>query len=383
MLYPLIISHAFILIFYLGYNTRNLYCRCSESGASVGEILCESYWENGNIQSAGPRYVARKQVDRLSQMGYKIMSAFEIECMMFEKDSLKPLTQGNDFAFALSFSRHEKMLYEFDRIMQPLGVDIETFHCEYSPGQFEFTFVPKYGIETADMMFRFKEAMKELCAQRGLHVTYMTRPFASSGCSNGTHFNHSLWDKAGKNVLYDPTKPDNLSDVARYFLGGIFKHADGLTAICCPTLNCYRRLHNPWAPGKCTWGIGDRTTLYRVKSSSEKSTYFESRLPGGSCNPYTVLAATLAAGIDGIENKIEPPPKGDYADMPSVPSTLQEALNGLAKDQVLIDALGNDFVQWFSALKHQSDLVKFGHHDIKKSDKEEIEAERKEYFEFM
>ena len=360
-----------------------LYCRCSEEGASVGEILCETFWESGKIQLAGPRYVARQQIDRLNEMGYKIMSAFEIECMMFEKDSLKPLTKGNDFAFAFPFSRHEKMLYEFDMFMQPLGIDIETFHCEFSPGKFEFSFIPKYGIETADMIFRFREALKELCDKKGFHVTYMTCPFVFTGSANGTHFNHSLWDKAGKNVFYDPTRPDNLSDVARYFLGGIFNHVDGLTAICCPTMNCYRRLHNPLAPSKCIWGIGDRTTLYRVRNSSEKLTYFENRLPSGSCNPYTVLAATLAAGIDGIQNKIEPPPKGDYADMPLVPSTLQEALDGLAKDRVLNEALGTDFVQWFLAMKHQGDLVKFGHHDMKKSNEDEFEAERKEYFEFM
>ena len=346
-------------------------------------MLCESYWENGNIQSAGPRYVARKQIDRLNQMGYQIMSAFEIECMMFEKDSLKPLTQGNNLTFALPFSRHEKMLYEFDKMMQPSGVDIETFHCESGFGQFEFSFVPKYGIETADMMFRFKEAMKELCDQKGKHVTFMTQPFANTGGANGTHFNHSLWDKAGKNVLYDPTKPDNLSDVARYFLGGLFKHASGLTAICCPTLNCYRRLHKTRVPGKCNWGIGDRTTLYRIKNSSEKSTYFENRLPSGSCNPYTVLAATLAAGIDGIENKIEPPPKGNYPDMPSLPLTLQEALDGLVKDQGLIEALGEEFVKWFLAMKHQVELVSFGNHDVTKNDEQEIEAERNEYFELM
>lgn len=87
-----------------------------------------------------------------------------------------------------------------------------------------------------------------MCLQKSLHATFMTRPFATSGCSNGTHLNFSLWDDSNKNVFYDPLKPDNLSYLALHFIGGYFKHVKSILALCSPTWNCYRRIHTPWAP---------------------------------------------------------------------------------------------------------------------------------------
>ena len=114
--------------------------------------------------------------------------------------------------------------------------------------------------------------------------------------SSGLHYNHSLWTLDGKTALFDPSASDQLSDIARYWIGGLIKHSAALTALCSPTVNCYRRLHGPRLPDKANWGLEDRNASFRVKNYSEQGTYFENRIPGGSCNPYLVLAATVAAG---------------------------------------------------------------------------------------
>lgn len=329
------------------------------------------------------RYVARKQIQKLADMGLRIYSSSEMEFMVTEKDTMKPLFSGNDYIKVFSFSKHEKMFFEFDRMLQDSGINIETFQCEYSPGQLEFTLKPSIGIAGPDATFQFKQAMKELCYQKGYHATFMTRPFGTSGCSNGTHFNFSLWNEDNKNAFYDSSKPDNLSDLALHFIGGYLKHVNAVTALCSPTLNCYRRLHTPWSPDLVDWGIDHRFTTHHVKNYSEKETYMENRIASGSSNPYLVMAATIAAGIDGIVNKIQPPVKGKRADAEALPYTLEESLSALKEDTYMVEALGEEFVDWFAMCKEQIDFAKFKDHDVKQSIPEEIEAERKEFFEFM
>jgi len=183
----------------------------------------------------------------------------------------------------------------------------------------------------------------------------MTKSVLNDMC-NGQHFNHSLWSKNSKeNAMFDVKQPDKLSAVAKQWIAGLLHHADSLTALCCPTVNCYRRLHTPFAPDKADWGIDNRKTAFRVKTMSASETYVENRIPSGSANPYILLAATVAAGISGIKNKMECPPERQENER-SLPMSLEDALVALEKDEVMVKALGEQFVKWFVKIKRELEI---------------------------
>ena len=244
---------------------------------AFGEILCEP---SGLAEYTNPRYVARKQIQALESMGYKLFSAFEVECYILEKETHKPILDKTQFYSPYSLSKLEPMFFEFEQKLKTYGIKLETIQCEYWPGQYEFTFLPAYGIEAADAFFCFKSAMKELCSEKGYHISFMTKPFADSFTS-GSHFNHSLWRiDDGKNAFYDADSPDHFSDVCKNFIAGVLKHAAAITALCCPTTNCFRRLNAPIpiTPNKVTWGIERRVVMLRAKYvESTCNTYLENR----------------------------------------------------------------------------------------------------------
>lgn len=348
----------------------------------VGELLCQPTWNDGTMQKATPRFVATRQLDRLHCMGYELMSACEEEFILCKDGEI--LFKGTEYCSHLRFSEIEDIMFDIDQNMRQIGIESETLEVEFSPGQVEFAFKPAYGITTADSMFRFKCGVKEMMKQRGLTAVFMSKPFMDKQTATGTHFNHSLWSKTtGRNVFYDAEEEDHISKLTKYWIGGIMKHMDAITAICCPTVNCYRRLHTQWAADKKDWDFDNRLVSLRLKSQGEKGTYLENRIPSGAANVYLVTAVTLAAGIDGIKNEIEPPPMGRGEDTVDLPHSLEEALDALEQDTVLWESLGQEFVEWYLAEKRQVEVKKFKSHDVKASIEEELELEREEYFELM
>ena len=253
------------------------------------------------------------------------------------------------------FAEYESYMYWLDQNLIQAGVDSGTLQTEHAPGQFEFAIKPKFGIEAADMMFRLKQGVKEMSAQRNIDATFMTKPDYPS-CGNGSHYNHSLWYKAAKeNAFYDSKNADGLSEVALQWIAGLIKHAPALTALCSPTVNCYRRLRVEPAPDSSDWGIDDRFAAYRVKSISPHETYIENRIASGSANPYLILAATVAAGTSGVADKLTPPPQRE-GNEPDLPRTLSEALVALQQDKVMVAALGDEFVDWFVKMKQGMEI---------------------------
>ena len=333
---------------------------------------------DGSAQEAHPRTLARRQLARLSDMGYSLMSAFETEFIIMDPDTRKPVFPTADYCETISFRPFEEFFMDFDQHMVAAKVDLECFHAEHGPGQFETILRPAYGIEAADQAFILKTTMKELVSDKNLLANYMAKPLLGES-GNGTHLNFSLWDKEAKtNVFYNKDGPDGLSDIARWWLGGLVHHADALCALVNPTVNCYRRIHEPWAADYNDWNIDDRMASFRVKNYSPSATYFENRMPSGVCNPYIVLAATIAAGLDGVNRKIEPPPKGRKGSH-RLPNTLSEALDALARDNVLIEGLGVEFVHWYVGNKREVDLKILGNPDPKAECQKALNAEYKEY----
>ena len=344
----------------------------------VGEILCETRWMDGNPQEMCPRFMARKQLETMRDHGYTLTSAFEFEFMLTDAEGKQTLFSENNIFSHYKFAPYEPLMYEIDSFLTGSGVDVESYMIEYAPGQFELATNPASGIRTPDMGFILKEALKEICVQKHQRAAFMTKP-SPTQIANGLHFNHSVFNLAGRNLFYDAESDSNLSDIARCWLAGLVAHAGALAAICSPTVNCYRRLHQPWAPDIANWAIGDRMTCFRVKAKNEKRTYIENRIPGGSANPYLVVAATVAAGMDGIKRKLKCPDEREDG-AKRLPDTLSQALQELQDDVIMVEALGEQFVRWFVKMKTEGELEKLKDVDITKMD---VEKERQLYFEML
>ncbi len=349
----------------------------------VGEVLSEPHWQEGmSYMDAGPRHVARKQLQKLQDMGLTVYSAYEMEFLLLKTGTQIPAFDGQDYCCNIVMSEIQQFLFEVDQNLISTGLNIECFHTEHAPGQFEAVVIPAYGFKGADDAFYFKHGIKEMACKVGFDANFMAKPNPDEAGS-GTHFNFSLWDiKTGKNAFSDLSGPDRLSKTAHYFIGGVTKHLRAVSALCAPTVNCYRRFHQPWAPDVTDWNIDDRTTSLRIKNSSVSATYMENRLPSGLCNPYLVMAATLAAGIDGIINHIDSPPKGKQGTQ-RLPDNLEEALQALEADQAMVEALGEEFVDWFTSSKRQVELTKLKNSDVTKNDVAALAAEFEEYAKLM
>lgn len=221
-------------------------------------------------------------------------------------------------------------------------------------GQFEYVLNEQPGILGADHAFICKNGMKEMAAQHGMLANFMCRPWSDRW--NIHHFNHSLWSEDLKtNEFYDAEHKNCFSEVAEHWLAGLCKHGRAITALCSPTTNGYRLMKDmAMYPQKSDWGLDNRDVAFRVKNHSHDGFLVENRIPA-ACNPYLVLAATVAAGLDGIKNKLPLPKEMDPA-AESIPITLEEALTALQEDSVIVDALGPDLIRWFIESKQQIDL---------------------------
>ena len=354
----------------------------------VGEVLCEASWIapylDGAPVAACPRYMARTQLERLSALGYQLMSGYEAEFFLYHKDgdgevTDRPMFHGVDIFSSLIMEEHGELIYSMGELLSAAGVDVATMKIEYSSGQLEFATGTSFGIESADQMSTLKEAVKEIVVKRGWQATFMTKPTAEPENSSGMHFSGSLWT-GEKNAFHDPADYQKLSAVGRHWVAGLVKHASALTALLSPTVNCYRRLHGSFAPHRANCGLENRNASFRFVASSPRTTYVENRLPSSAANPYVVLAATVAAGIDGLLNRLELSSEmtenGD-----KLPSSLPEALSALEADTVLCDALGEQFIRWFLSVKRDVEIAKIS--KAKDSGQDELRVERELYFKFL
>ena len=368
---------------------------------SVGEIICETFLPGGHPQPQCPRYICRTQIDRLEKkLGCQLLSGWEEELFIVEKSTapqgghtqhfikhpdIKPIFDGKDVGSILLLSEQESLLYRLESQMHKASIDVESISIESSSGLYEFCLSPSRGMSAVDGAWRFKQAAKEICSKWKGHTSsvqavFMTKPF-STGQSAGLHYNFSLWDEKGNNLFYSDTSSDHLSEIARYWLAGLIKHSTALVALSSPTVNCYRRLHGPWAPDLSNWGIDHRCATFRVKNEGIKGTYFENRLPSAACNPYLVVASTIAAGLDGVINKLSLDREMN-TEASKLPDTLDEALQALENDTCLTEQLGEDFIKTFIKVKRDVELKeleqwKHCQEDIK------MQREREQYLKFI
>ena len=248
--------------------------------------------------------------------------------------------------------------------LEEMGFKIEASHHEVAPGQHEIDFQYADALTTADHVQTFKYVVRAIAQRHGLHATFMPKPiFGING--SGMHVNQSLTIN-GKNAFYDPNDKDQLSDVAYHYLAGLLHHAKAITAITNPIVNSYKRLVIGYeAPVYIAWATRNRSPLVRVPAKRGSSTRLELRSPDPSCNPYLAFAVMLRAGLDGIKNKMTPPPalelnayklseeELEQYHIDTLPGNLLQALEELDKDTVVKDALGPHIYDRFVSAKLQ------------------------------
>ena len=336
---------------YPDLNTFLVFSWDSEYG-KVARFICDVYTVDRKPFAGDPRGNLKRTLERMK----KLNLGPEPEFFLFRlKENGEPSLELNDnggyFDLApvdLGENVRRDIVLELER----LGFDIEASHHEVAPGQHEIDFKYDDVISACDNIQTFKLIVKTIARKHDLHATFMPKPiFGING--SGMHCNVSLFSK-GENSFYDETSENGLSEVASQFIAGILKHARSFTAVCNPTVNSYKRLVPGYeAPCYVAWSTSNRSPLVRIPAARGKSTRVEVRSVDPAANPYLAMSTILAAGLDGIENKLIPANEvrsNIYVmtheerianGIDELPSTLYTALKELSISPIMKEALGD------------------------------------------
>ena len=334
-----------------------------------------------------PRSILLKQLDTAAESGYTAFAASELEYYLFENNyrqafdqhyqDLKPVGWYLEDYHILQGTRTEPFNAAARRHLKNSGVPVENSKGEWGLGQHELNVRYAEILEMADRHMVYKQCLKELADTMGISVTFMAK-FHEDRAGSSCHIHISLWEGEENAFVGDQAfGPVQGSDIFKWFLGGWIKHVPDVMPFYAPTVNSYKRyVDGSWAPTRLAWSYDNRTAGFRVVGKG-KSLRIECRIPGADCNPYLAFAASLACGLDGIKNQIEPPAifEGDvYAakTLPSVPRSLAEATERFSKSEFAKAAFGE------AAIMH------YTHHftqELNAFNRAVTDWERKRYFE--
>jgi glutamine synthetase len=359
------------------YNT---YCILpwDVSGGKVARLICDVYRPDGKPFEGDPRYVLKRAIAEAAKRGYVMNNGPELEFFFFNKKDGEATTVPHDMGGYFDFppvDQAEEIRQEIVNNLEKMDFNIEASHHEVSIGQHEIDF--KYGdaLRTADNVITFKFVTKTIAQKHGLHASFMPKPiFGING--SGMHTNISLF-KNGKNAFYDESKDMQVSDTLRYFVGGLKKHVQSFTAVTNPIVNSYKRIVPGYeAPVYIAWSGANRSSMIRIPAARGSSTRVELRSPDPACNPYLSFAVILMAGLDGVENKIDPgepttlnlfhldDEERKAHGIESLPGSLKEALDNLETDNIVRNALGEHVYEDFMRLgRAEWDAYRISVHD--------------------
>lgn len=340
---------------YPDYDTFEIFPWRPQQG-KVARLICDVYTPDGKPFEGDPRWILKKTIKEANEMGYRFDVGPECEFFLFHTDDNGlPTTLSHEKAGYFDLGPNdlgENIRRDMVLTLEEMGFEIEASHHEVAPAQHEIDFKYDEVLKTADNIQTFKMTVKTIAKRHGLYATFMPKPkFGISG--SGMHINMSLATEEGKNIFADENGKIGLSDDAYHFIAGIMKHARGMSAITNPLVNSYKRLVPGYeAPVYIAWSAKNRSPLIRIPASRENGTRVELRNPDPTANPYLVLALCLAAGLDGIKNKIEVPESVDCniyemtpgerraAGIENMPADLKEAVDCLVADEFLCSVLG-------------------------------------------
>ncbi|WYP24883.1 type I glutamate--ammonia ligase [Alkalihalobacillus sp. FSL W8-0930] len=338
----------------------------------VARLICDIYQPSKPGEEpvpfeGDPRGILKRVLKQAEELGFTDFNIGpEPEFFLFKNDEKgEPTLELNDKGGYFDLAPTdlgENCRRDIVLELEDMGFEIEASHHEVAPGQHEIDFKYADAITTCDNIQTFKLVVKTIARKHGLHATFMPKPlFGVNG--SGMHCNMSLFNENG-NVFYDQNTESQLSRTAMQFLAGILKHAEAFTALTNPIVNSYKRLVPGYeAPVYVAWSMRNRSPLIRIPSSRGISTRVEVRSPDPAANPYLAIAAMLAAGLDGIKNKMTPPEATDRniyvmskeerieEGINDLPATLKDALNKLVNDEVIVNALGEHAIEHFIEAK--------------------------------
>ena len=321
----------------------------------VARLICDVYQTDGTPYESDPRYVLKKVLKEAEDMGYTFNVGPECEFFLFHTDDNgcpTTITHENASYFDLApTDLGENARRDMVLNLEDLGFEIEASHHEVAPAQHEIDFKYDEALKTADNIMTFKLTVKTIAKRHGLYASFMPKP-KYGVCGSGMHTNMSLF-KEGKNIFADENDERGLSKEAYSFIAGIMEHMRSISAITNPIVNSYKRLVPGYeAPTYIAWSATNRSPLVRVPAARGVGTRVELRCPDCAANPYLTLAVCLAAGLDGIKNKIEVPESVDCniyemtpgerraAGIENMPADLKEAVDCLVADEFLCSVLG-------------------------------------------
>ncbi len=342
--------------------------------------LASDLWMNGKPVEASPRVMLKKQIKKLEKKGLIMKSGVECEYFLISPDGNSIAdtrdTQSKPCYDQSALMRRYDLIKEICDCMIEMGWGPYQNDHEDANGQFEMNWDYSDCLQTADRHTFFKYMVKTIAEKHGLRATFMPKPFENL-TGNGCHAHISVWD-GKKNKFLDKSNELGLSKMAYNFLGGVIKHASSLSAFFNPTINSYRRINAPptksgasWSPSSISYTGNNRTHMIRIPDPGR----FELRLMDGSANPYLLQASVLAAGINGIKNKIDPGKPlhcnmyedfAKYPDFPKLPDELDQSLKKLKQNKEMNEAFGADVIDSYIKLR-DTEIKEFN--NVEKFDK--------------
>ena len=328
--------------------------------------LASDLWMNGKPVEASPRIMLKKQIQKLKEQKLTMKSGVECEYFLISPDGNSIAdprdTQSKPCYDQSALMRRYDLIKEICDCMIEMGWGPYQNDHEDANGQFEMNWDYSDCLKTADRHTFFKYMVKTIAEKHGLRATFMPKPFENL-TGNGCHAHISVW-QGKKNIFLDKSDKLGLSKIAYNFLGGVIKNASSLSAFFNPTINSYRRINAPptksgatWSPSSISYTGNNRTHMIRIPDKGR----FELRLMDGSANPYLLQAGIIAAGLEGINKKLNPGKPlhcnmyEDYKKYPKLkklPNDINQAINMLKNSKTLSNAFGSDVVKSYIKLKN-------------------------------
>lgn len=326
-------------------------------------LLCDVETMDGRPVGIAPRQVLRRQVERAHSLGYEAKTASELEFYLFRDtfeqaaakgyQGLEPYGRYIEDYHILQGTKAEWFVRQVRNGMEGAGVPVENSKGEWGFGQQEINLRYADALEMADRHVIYKNGVKEIAALNQLSVTFMAK-WSMSQAGSSFHLHSSLWDlKTDRALFHTEAKTDHgMSPLFKHYLAGLLALAREFSLFFAPYVNSYKRYQaTSFAPTSVVWSYDNRTSGFRIVGHGP-SLRVECRIPGADANPYLAFAATIAAGLYGIEHRLDLPPEfhGDaYSakDLPRVPKNLTEAVRALEGSRVARELLGDEVVEHY------------------------------------
>jgi glutamine synthetase len=334
-------------------------------GGPIARLVCDICYPDGRPFEGCPRTALKRQIDLVRKAGFTAQVSMEVEFFLFEPGSQPPRAADQGSYFDLNpTDRSEQLRRAIATALEDMALAPESLHHEVAPGQHEIDLTAADPLSAADDLATLRIAVRNVAIRHGLMATFMPKPLDGSSGS-GLH-THQMLLKEERNAFFDPRAPLELSDIGRGYIGGLLRHAQGYCAITNPLVNSYKRLIGGFeAPVNVTWSTHNVSPLIRVPAARGEATRCENRMPDPAANPYLALLVQLAAGLDGIRERLDPgdPVNKNIARMSfrerrkfridDLPRDLHEALDALERDRVIRDALGEHIYERYVDAKRE------------------------------